>query len=171
MRSKRERRYVRGSLVALLTLTVAAAMIACGGDAPKSDTGSTTPEAAKTTEAATPKPTPKVISESALLKELRLTWGKDITRVEVSGTPDDVRLDVYTTYYPDSDVWQRAQGIAGIAAMTDLVLDKYPTTTITAYVWPKGDDPDWYMTRAIASYTDGQLDEPISKWVNPALEQ
>lgn len=167
---KRAPRCLRVSLVALLAIAVAAAMIACGGDVQKQDTSAATPKETKTTAAPAPMPTPNVISEARFLKQMRVYWGKDISGVKVSGSSDDVRLDVYTVYYPDSDVRQRAEGIARIAATTDLVLDKYPTTMITAYVWPKGENPDWYMTRARASFTDGTLDEPVTLFVDPSLK-
>lgn len=160
-------------LVAVVALLSAAA---CG-----TTTSTTNPEkttAAATTAAAAVSATPTasatpVVSwtdkvRPAVLKEMRINFGKDVTAVKVEGSPETVQIQVYTTYNADPDVAGIAKGMAMFAAQSSPVLWKYPSTTIEAYVWPKG--KEFYMTRATASYTDGKLDSPIHTFVNDVLQ-
>jgi hypothetical protein len=108
------------------------------------------------------------VSSASVLAEMRVSFGTDVTAAEVKGSPQAVRIDVYTDYFPDSDVAQIASGMARIAAQSSSVVSKYPTTRIDAYVWPKA--KDFYMTRTSASYTDGKLDAPMDNYLNAALQ-
>jgi len=108
------------------------------------------------------------VSSAAVLEELRVNFGTDVTAVEVGGSPGDVRIDVYTDYYPDSDMAAPARAMASIAAQSGAVIDKHPSTTITAYVWPKG--KEFYVSRATATYQDGRMTAPMDIYVNSVLE-
>jgi len=108
------------------------------------------------------------VSDSTVLGEMQGNFGTDVTGVRVSGSSDDVRIDVYTTYNADRDVAEAAGGMARIAAQSSAVLNKYPSTTIEAYVWPAS--KEFYMTRATAKYADGKLEAPIDVFVNDVLK-
>jgi hypothetical protein len=112
------------------------------------------------------------VSDAAVLEEMQGAFGPEfgdpVTAVKVSGNSDNVRIDVYTNYYADRDVADPAVGMARIAAQSSSVLSKYPSTTIDAYVWPKG--KEFYMTRATASYADGVIDAPMDNYMNDALK-
>jgi hypothetical protein len=110
---------------------------------------------------------PLAIDETAVLAEMQGAFESNITRVQVSGRPSNIRVDVYTDFYPDRDVAEVARGMALIAAQSSAVLEAYPSTSIDAYVWPRGEG--FYMTRASASYTDGVLDGPIESYTNSDL--
>lgn len=108
------------------------------------------------------------VSSAAVLEEMRAYFGADVTGAEVKGSPGDVRIDVYTAYYPDSDMAAPARNMAAIAAQLGAVTNKYPSTTITAYVWPKG--KEFYVSRATATYEDGRMTAPMDIYVNSGLE-
>lgn len=137
---------------------------------PATPVATTQPETPTATAAPTTAPTPGADGglNAAVLEEMRINFGKDVTAVTVKESSGDVSIDVYTTYYPDSDVAGIAGGMSRIAAQSSEVLSKYPSTTITAYVWPSG--KEFYMTRTTASYTDGKLDSPMDNYVNDALK-
>ena len=47
--------------------------------------------------------------------------------------------------------------MALIAVQSSTILDAYPSATIDAYVWPQNEAS--YMTRAMASYTHGAIND------------
>ena len=176
---------VVGALVGLLIVAVVLGVALGGGSESSSETtaqttpaatqpatpvATTQPETPKATAAPTTAPTPGADGglNAAVLEEMRINFGKDVTAVTVKESSGDVSIDVYTTYYPDADVAGIAGGMSRIAAQSSEVLSKYPSTTITAYVWPSG--KDFFMTRTTASYTDGKLDSPMDNYVNDALK-
>jgi len=108
------------------------------------------------------------VSDSTVLGEMQGNFGTDVTGVKVSGSSSDVRIDVYTIYHADRDVADAAGGMARMAAQSSAVLDKYPSATIEAYVWPAG--KEFYMTRATAKYADGKLETPMDVFVNDVLK-
>ncbi|GEM_PF-5539472 len=116
----------------------------------------------------TPEDPPLTIDESAVLAEMQGAFESNITRVKVSGRASRVRVDVYTDFYPDRDVAEVARGMALIAAQSSAVLRAYPSTSIDAYVWPRGEG--FYMTRASAFYVNGALDAPIDSYVNDVIQ-
>lgn len=147
--------------IAVAAIVVSLSAVACG-----SETTTTTTE--RSTGGATPAASWAVEVSPAVLQDMRVNFGADVTAVEVKGSPEAVRIDVYTNYYADPDVADIAGGMARIAAQSSSVLSKYPSTTIEAYVWPKG--KEFYMTRVSASYTDGKLDAPMDIFVNDVLK-
>ncbi len=176
---------VVGALVGLLIVAVVLGVALGGGSESSSEsTAENTPAATQpatptastlpATPAATSTPTTAPTSganaglDAAVLQEMQINFGKDVTAVTVKESSGDVSIDVYTTYYPDSDVAGVAGGMSRIAAQSSSVLSKYPSTTITAYVWPSS--KDFFMTRTTASYTDGKLDSPMDNYVNDALK-
>lgn len=114
-----------------------------------------------------PQHPPLAIDESAVLAEMQGTFESHISRVEVSGSPSSIRVDVYTDFYPDRDVAQPARGMALIAAQAGAILDVYPSASVDAHVWPRG--KEFYITRASASYTNGTLNAPIESWVSDVI--
>ena len=107
------------------------------------------------------------VSNASVLEEMQTNFGRDVAGVKVSGSASDVRIDVYTTYHADSDVTKAATGMAKIAAQSTSVLEKHPSVTIDAYVWPKGEE--FYMTRASASYTEGKMTAPMDSYTNSVM--
>lgn len=102
------------------------------------------------------------------VEELQGNFRSGVTRVKLSGHATNFRIDVHTDFYPDRDVADVALGMALIAVQSRAILDAYPSATIRAYVWPKSEE--FYMTRASASYTDGELDAPIDSYVNAVIQ-
>lgn len=111
---------------------------------------------------------PLEVDTSAVLAEMQGAFESDVTRVELSGHPGQIKIDVYTDFYPDRDVAQRARGMALIAVQSREILSAYPSTEISAYVWPKSEA--FYMARASASYTDGVLDGRFDSYVNSVMQ-
>lgn len=110
---------------------------------------------------------PLAIDESAVLAEMQGNFETGITRVAVSGRASRIRVDIYTNFYPDRDAADVARGMALIAAQSGAILDSYPSTSVDAYVWPRGEE--FFMTRASASYSDGSLKGPIDSYVNDVV--
>ena len=91
-----------------------------------------------------------------------------VTRVEISGHPGRVRVDVYTNFYPDRDVADVSRGMALIGVQSSTILDAYPSATIDAYVWPQNEE--FYISRATASYTNGAINGRIDSYVNSVIQ-
>jgi len=109
------------------------------------------------------------IDEAAVLEEMRLYFGVDVSGIAVDDKgAGRVRIDVYTTYYPDRDAAGPASGMAKIAAQSSIVQDVYPVVEIEAYVWPRG--REFYMTRAAAAWTNGHIDAPMNFYMNDVLK-
>jgi hypothetical protein len=133
--------------------------------------GSVTPGSSSTAPPAQPSApavAPKV-DAAKLLAALKLDWREDITDVKVQddGT-GDVRIDIYTVYYPDSDVVDHSRGMAAGASTMSLVSEAYPKVSVDAYVWPAS--KAFYMVRTSSSWTNGRLDAPFDIYVNDVLK-
>lgn len=100
---------------------------------------------------------PKV-SEAAVLEELQVNFNSDVTSVKVNDNgKGDVRIDVYTSFLPDKQVSQYAQGLAFIAADGLYAVNKLCPNecTVNSFVWPK--NREFFLTHATATFDNGTL--------------
>lgn len=115
------------------------------------------------------KPKPRV-SKAAVLEELQADYGSDVTSVKVDDNGSGVlRIDVFTTYYPDRDVVDNVSGIARNTAVLGPVAGAYPEhASVDAYVWPSS--RAFTLAHASVSWTDGKIDAPVTLWLNDVLK-
>jgi hypothetical protein len=108
------------------------------------------------------------LTEASVLVEMQ-SFQEDVTGLKLTDDgAGEVRLDLYTDYYPDSDVAEPSRSIAQVAAGLDLITSAYPKVTISAYVWPKS--KAFYLARAEASWTNGRCDAPYDVYLNDVLK-
>lgn len=110
---------------------------------------------------------PLSIDQDAVLAEMKGAFESGITRVEVSGSSNSIRVDVHTNLSPNQDIADVALGMSLIAVQSNEIVTTYPSSSITAYVWPHWEE--FYLTRASASYTGGKLNGAINSYTNSAL--
>jgi hypothetical protein len=108
------------------------------------------------------------VTNSAVLEEMRANYDKDVVAVKVDDNGAGiVRIDIYTTYYPDHDVVDNVSGMARTAAVLGVVAKAYQTASIDTYVWPSS--KEFTLAHGSVRWTDGKLDAPVKLWLNQVL--